>query len=77
MMNPPNRNQGSFEDILKRMTGRVQQQEVDGQILELIQRVFEKELEKENALLSRPDRVRLYKQIARDVLKGVMEKLGS
>jgi HD-GYP domain-containing protein (c-di-GMP phosphodiesterase class II) len=78
MFNPPPnsyKNSGSFDDLLKRMTQRARQIKVDQQILELLQQVFERELEKENALLSRPERTRLFQQIAQTLLTDALEKL--
>ena len=37
-------NPGSYDDVLKRMTRRMQQHRVHNQIFEILQQVFEKEL---------------------------------
>jgi hypothetical protein len=78
MFNPPNSYQssGSFDDILKRLTKRIKQNEVDRQILEMLQRVFELELDKENVVLSRPERVLLYQKISTGILADVLGKIG-
>lgn len=78
MFNPPNsyQNSGSYDDLLKRMTRRVQQNKVDDQILEILQQVFEKEFGKENIVLSRPERIRLFQQITKAILTDVLGKIG-
>ncbi len=77
MFNPPNSypNPGSYVDLLKRITQRVQQKEVDDQILEIVKQVFERELDKENIVLSRPERVRLFRQVTKAVLADVLGKI--
>ena len=78
MFNQPNSypNSGSYDDLLKRMTRRVQQNKVDDQILEILQQVFEKEFGKEHIVLSRPDRIRLFQQVAKAILNDVLGKIG-
>jgi hypothetical protein len=76
MFNPPNfYNSGSYFDLLKRLIQRVQQEKVDKQILEIVQQVCEKELDKNNIVLSRPERVRLFHQLTKTVLTGMLAKL--
>ena len=77
MLNPPNshQNPGSYVDLLKRITQRVQQAKVDNQILEILQRVFEKELDQQKVVLSRPERVRLFHQVTKAVLTDLLAKL--
>jgi hypothetical protein len=77
MFNPPNpyQNSGSYIDLLKRMTQRVQQQKVDDRLLEILQQVFEKELETGNIVLSRPERVRLFRQLTKAILTNMLGKL--
>jgi hypothetical protein len=67
---------GSYDDLLKRMTQRVQQHKVDDQIVEILQQVFEKEFNKESVVLSRPDRVRLFQQISKAILTEAFGKIG-
>ena len=77
MLNPPNsyQNSGSYVDLLKRITQGVQQKKVDDQILVIMQQVFENELAKENIVLSRPERVRLFRQVTKAVLTDMLGKL--
>jgi hypothetical protein len=79
MFNPPNSfpHSSSYDDILKRMTRLMREDLVDNQILLLLQQTFEKELNKENVLLSRPDRTRLYKQVAITILTDVIDKINN
>jgi hypothetical protein len=74
---PPHsfQNSGSYHDLLKRMTHQVQQNKVDDQLLIILEHVFEKELGKENIVLSRPERVRLFRQVTRAVLTDMLGKL--
>ena len=78
MFNPPNsyQNSGSYDDLLKLMTRRVQQNKVDNQILEILQQVFEKEFGKENIVLSHPERIRLFQQVTKAILTDVLGKIG-
>ena len=69
-------NPGSYDDILKRMTRRIRENKIDNQILGILQQVFEKELSKGNIVLSRPDRVRLFQQVAKAILADVLGKIG-
>jgi hypothetical protein len=77
MLNPPNSypNPGSYVDLLKRITQRVQQAKVDNQILEIVQQVVEKELDQQKIVLSRPERVRLFRQVTKTVLTELLAKL--
>jgi hypothetical protein len=77
MLNPPNssQNPGSYVDLLKRLTQRVHQAKTDDQILESMQQVVEKELDQQKIVLSRPERVRLFRQVTRAVLTDLLAKL--
>lgn len=77
MINPPNSFQspGSFDEVLERMTRHVRQAEVDTRIFEILQQVFEKELGRENVILSRPDRVRLFREIVKAIMNDVLGKI--
>jgi hypothetical protein len=78
MFNPPNpyQNSGSYLDLLKRMTQRVQQQKVDDRLLDILQQTFEKELDIGNIVLSRPERVRLFREVSKAILTNMLVKLG-
>jgi hypothetical protein len=78
MFDPPNPlpNPGSYVDLLKRMTRSIHQTQVDGRILELMQQTYERELAKLNVVLSRPERERLFRQVTKAVLTGILQKIG-
>jgi hypothetical protein len=66
---------GSYDDLLKRMTRLMRENQVDNQILLLLQQTYEKELGKENVILSRPERTRLYQQVAKTLLMDVLDRI--
>jgi hypothetical protein len=72
---PPYPYSSSFDDILKRITRQMNQNQVDSRVLELLRQVFEIELGKENVVLSRPERARLFQQITRSILTDVLGKI--
>jgi hypothetical protein len=62
--------------ILKqRILKNVQAANVNDQIFQLVQNAFENALNKENIVLSRPERVRLFSQTLRSVLEDMITKL--
>ena len=77
MANPPNfyQNPGSYDDILKQMTQRMQQKQVDNQIVTMLQQAFEKELTQGNLVLSRSERGRLFQQVSKTILRNVIRKI--
>jgi hypothetical protein len=77
MLNPPNsyQNPGSYVDLLKRITQRVQQTKIDSQTLEIMQQAVEKELDQQKIVLSHPERVRLFRQVTKAVLTELLTKL--
>jgi hypothetical protein len=79
MLNPPdfNQNPGSYVDLLKRITQRVQQAKIDNQILESVQQVVEKELNQQKIVLSRPERLRLFRQVKKTVLTDLLAIIDS
>ena len=72
---PPLQSSGSFDDILQRMTQHAQQEMADEKIFEIMKRTFEAGLNKENIILSRPERMRLFNQVAKNVFSDVLEKI--
>lgn len=75
MFNNPYQNSGSYFDLLKQMTQRVKQQKIDDQILETLQQAFEKELGLVSIVLSRPERVYLFRQITMEIMIELLKKL--
>jgi hypothetical protein len=68
MLDPPDLpHPSSYDELLARLTRRVRQAGVDDQILELLQQAFEEAFGKERGALSRPDRRRLFQQVAKAV----------
>lgn len=78
MFNPPNSlpDFGSYEDIQKKMIQRVRQANLDEKILDILKAKFEEELSQRNVMLSRPERNRLFRDVAKSVLDDVLAKLG-
>lgn len=66
---------GSADDLLKLMTQHAVQQRIDAQIVEMLQQFFEKELSQENRSFSRPERTRLFQQVAKAILTDALGKI--
>ena len=66
----------SYDDLLKLMTQHARQNEIDRQIIEILENFFEKELSRENRPFSRPERTRLFQQVAKAILADVSGKIG-
>ncbi len=77
MFNSPNSysNSDSYFDLLKRITQLVQKEKVEKQILQIVQQVFEKELNNANVVLTPPDKTRLLQQVTRTVLTETITKI--
>lgn len=74
MLEPVN----SYDDLLKRLTRRMQETEVADQLFEILRQAYERELNKVNQVglaLSRPQRGRLLQQVAQAVLADVQTKI--
>jgi hypothetical protein len=66
---------GSYDDLRKRMTRRMRQDKLDSQVLQVLQQAFDKELGQERAMLSRPERIRLFQQVSVSILTSVLSKI--
>lgn len=79
MLNPfgPQQEPGlsSYANLQKRTLQKVQASGVYDQIFQAVQNAFEDALGKENIVLSRPERVRLFSQVLRAVLEDMIGKL--
>lgn len=79
MLNPfgPQQEPGlsSYVNLQKRTLQKVQASGVYDQIFQAVQNAFEDALGKENIVLSRPERVRLFSQVLRAVLEDMIGKL--
>jgi len=62
-------------DLVKRITQRLQQGGVNNQILEILQQAVEKEFDKNHILLSRPEKIRLYRLVTKAVLTDMLAKI--
>lgn len=74
MLEPVN----SFDDLLKRLTRRMQETAVADQLFEILRQAYDTELNKVNLVglpLSRPRRARLLQQTAQGVLADAQKKL--
>ena len=68
----------SYDELLKRLTRRMQETEVADQMFEIVRQAYDRELNKVNLVslpLSRPQRVRLLQQISQAVLADVQRKI--
>lgn len=65
---------GSYFNLIERMYKKVSAN-VNGQILEILQKAYENALNEENIVLSRPERKRLFSQIVKMVTEDVLKKL--
>ena len=67
----------SYDELLKRLTRRMQEAEVAGQLFEIVRQAYDRELNNANLVglpLSRPQRVRLLQQVTAAVLADVQNK---
>jgi hypothetical protein len=79
MMNPfgPQQEPGlsSYVNLKQRLLKKVQAAKLEDQIFQIVQNAFEDALGKENVVLSRPERKRLFSQILLAVLNDMAGKL--
>jgi hypothetical protein len=67
----------SYDDLLKRLTRRMQETEVADQLFEIVRQAYDRELGNVSLVglpLSRPQRVRLLQQVTAAVLADVRRK---
>ena len=79
MFNPPDsqQNPGSYVNLAQRMTTRVQQQNVDDQILKIVKQIFGEELDKENIALEPTEKARLLRHVTKKILTELLESIDS
>ena len=65
----------SYVNLQKRMLQNVQTAKVNDQIFQVVQNAFENALNKENVVLSRPERMRMFSQILKSVLEDMLKRL--
>ena len=66
---------GSHVNLKERMFNRVKSAKVNDRIFEIVQDAYEKALNEENVVLSRPERKRLLAQILSLVLEDMIKRL--
>ena len=64
----------SFDDLLRRTIQHAKQNKIDKEIVDLLRRFFEKEMNKENRPFSRPERIRLLQQVTKAIMEDVIAK---
>ena len=69
-----NKNLGSYVNLQKRMFEQVLSAKVNDQIIEVVQKIYEDTLMKENIALSRAEKKRLLFQVLRLVLEDMLKK---
>jgi hypothetical protein len=65
----------SYMDLKQRMIHHVEAAKVNDQIFQVVQRAYEEALQRENIVLTRPERQRLFAQILKHVLGEMVKKL--
>ncbi len=77
MLNPPNfyEQSGSYINLLKRMTQRLQHGNVNDRVFETVQKSFQKELSLEKIVLSHAESDRLLRQVLKAVLTDMLTRL--
>ena len=65
----------SYVNLKARLLRNVQSSGINDQIFQAVQNAFENALSKENIVLSRPERKRLFAQTLKSVLEEMVQKL--
>ena len=71
---PPQGDPGSYVDLLKRMTRRVQSGTED-RLISMMELALDDALARENVVLARAERTRLFRQISRAVLEAAAARI--
>ncbi len=66
---------GPYQGLLMRLTRNVRDSGLEGDILKLAQETFEKKLGAEHLVLSKPERVRLFRQVTKTILTEILAGL--
>lgn len=66
---------GSYFDLKKRIIQKVQSSKANDLIFVAIQNIFEKAINEENIVLSRPEKNRLLREVLKSVLTDMLKKL--
>ena len=62
-------------DLANRITQRMLQNQLDQQIIQVVKQGFTRILSSDTIILSRPQRVQLYKQVAQAFLNQIIDNL--
>jgi hypothetical protein len=73
MLTPPN----FPSDLQKRVTQNLQSAQVETQILDVAQKLFDKTVQAEHILLARAEKDRLFRQVLKSILTDLLAKLDS
>jgi hypothetical protein len=65
----------TYFQLKKRMIQNVQAARANDQVFEAVQKLFEKSLNEENIVLSRPEKNRLLREVLKSVLTDMLTKL--
>jgi hypothetical protein len=66
---------GSYFDLKKRITQRMQSAKIEDEIFKAAAKVFEQALDSENVVLARSEKQRLLQQILKSALTDMLTKL--
>ena len=65
----------SYLNLKERMTRHVKSAKVEDQIFQIVQKACEDAFNQENIVLSRPEILRMFSQIMKEVLEDMVKKL--
>ena len=68
---------GSYTNIKERVSHKIQATGINDRIFEIVQKAYEEVLAQEKVILSRPERMRLFSQVLKQVLDDMSRKLDS
>ncbi len=66
---------GSYFDLKKRVIQKVQSSKVNDLVFVAVQKVFEKALNEENIVLSRPEKNHILREVLKSVLTDMLKRL--
>jgi hypothetical protein len=65
---------GSYVNLKERMVKKVKATDIEQQVRMLFEKAYENALDAEHIVLSRPERIRLFKQVTKLVLDDIAKK---
>ena len=66
---------GTYFDLKKRIIQKVQSSKANDLVFVAVQKLFDKALNEENILLSRPEKNRMLREVLKSVLTDMLKKL--